>query len=119
MKPHEILTEAKALIANPDNWVQGYMFGIRDAGGFKACNRDQHPNCFCSLGALDAVLTQHNLDGPGGVWRDCNTALCAAAVRLSDRRSRTITTFNDGNTHSSVMQMFDVAIEIAKGWETK
>lgn len=97
MKTSEILIKAKALINNPDKWMQGdYTDGN---------------NCFCSLGAIAEVTGAY----------PCDVSNLKAAITLrevvadSDRfqaSAENFAAYNDRSNHEEVMQAFDKAINL-------
>ena len=79
LKTSEVLAKAKALIVDPENWMQGdYTDGNK---------------CFCSLGALAVALEEEefNIDGtaPARLRPECarNRANQVSARRLQHFRA--------------------------------
>jgi hypothetical protein len=97
---HEILVAARALISDPENWVQrAYVLPARD-GGQKYC-------------AVGAVYTAASLAGNkeetivcGEILRQCLPYL---PIPSWDTIS-CISEFNDWHTHAQVLALFDYAI---------
>jgi hypothetical protein len=121
--PKQILIEAKALIANPENWCQGDY--ARDSDGLPTGALDEDACCRCSLGAVGCAA---GVD-PNGFVPDLATTirlLDAAALELVKRQHPlaafvSIVELNDGeervpdmNEHQAVMAAFDLAIERAQ-----
>ena len=106
MKPSELLTKAKAVIADPKHWVQGQP--AKDAKGQSVGPCTPQAVCWCSLGALEKVTHEENT---------YSTRLMAARylVRVSAECGYTSThSFNDNSSHETVMKAWDEAIQLAK-----
>lgn len=105
MKVSEVLTEAKALIVDPANWMQGDYTEVREGR-----------TCFCSLGAIATVMMSYPESGV--TWFGESTATPAAralrsVVGSSVQMHETFAPYNDSHTHSEVMEAFDKAIALA------
>ncbi len=97
MKISENLKAAKALIENPEHWMQEDYFdtGIMDTA-----------TCFCALGAVRKV------SGEVTDWTPEARYLRDAVFSIDHGVS--VDLFNDESTHEEVMKMFDKAILIAE-----
>lgn len=106
LKTSEVLRQAKALIVNEQNWLQG---------SFTTYVADE--KCFCSLGAIANVLGVDNF----------KAAYSEPAILLKQQvlpfiienysPSGTFAIFNDNKTHGEVMEVFDKAIAVAEQTE--
>jgi len=106
----EDLTAAKALIENPENWIQDEL--SQDSEGRKVAVTDTNATCFCSMGAF-----VHYLHGkPQAHERDLPVvaALDEASVKVSGDADMNIVTFNDTHSHAEVMAVWNNAIFTAK-----
>ena len=106
MKPSELLTKAKAVIADPKHWTQDVY--AKDAKGQSTGPSTPDAVCWCSLGALHAVAHEENT---------YNTRF--AATRYLARVSAEcgysdVSDFNDNSSHETVMRAWDKAIKLAK-----
>ena len=106
MKPSELLTKAKALIADPEHWTKGWY--AHNAEGQDVGPAEPDAVCWCSLGALEKVAHEEHTCGA-----------CLAATRylakVSDECGYSgIPYFNDNSSHETVMKAWDRAIELAK-----
>lgn len=98
MTTKEVLIAARAKIAKPEQWIQGYY--AKDADGKEANPFSTEATCYCVLGALIASVT----DG----------FICSnAADAIRDQIDCPISTWNDdpSRTHAEVLAVFDRAIE--------
>lgn len=106
MKPSELLTKAKAVIADPKHWAQGFY--AKDAKGQTLLPYYPDAVCWCSLGALEKVAHEENA---------YSTRFAAtrylAEVSVECGYSR-IPYFNDNSSHEAVMKAWDKAIKLAK-----
>ena len=111
MKVSEVLTQAKAKIADPKNWIQDHM--ACDSLGRPVSPAAPHAACWCSLGALVATGAD--------VWaRSDAKVLLREAIRapiVPGSWTSDIAGYNDNHSHAEVMQMWDRAIELAKNQE--
>lgn len=99
----EILEAAKAKIANPENWTQGYY--AKDENGDELLGNEPDAVCFCGYGAIEAVTDTVHM---GKGWpKEAEDALDAAA-------GKNFPCFNDERTHAEVLAVFDKAIAAAK-----
>lgn len=105
MKNSEILKQAKQLIINPQNWMQGDW-----------CNDNQ--TCFCGLGAVTRVVSP-NFDIYPGSTDGPDNYLRLAALKLDPNHDAdtTFEPYNDSHTHEEVLHAFDVAIQLAEAEE--
>lgn len=98
MKPSEILIKAKALISDPNKWIQD-VYAKDDQG--KECDaRDSRACYFCSVGALDRITE--------------DVYSYTARSYLKEQMCASVPNFNDNNTHAVVMQAWDKAIALAQ-----
>lgn len=112
MNKVEVLTQARALIEKPENWIKGaYFYDPEDSEvDFVSAK------CFCTLGAVGATLVE---DPRLYIMDKEIMRLLARAVQApgaSDTDESTVIAFNDDpfTTHEDVLGMFDRAIELAK-----
>lgn len=94
MKTSEVLTKAKTLIENPENWMQG---DYTDGKG-----------CFCSLGAI--------AEWEVGFWKGESKAASVLLEVVSGSGllpHDTFAVYNDRSTHAEVMEAFDKAIALS------
>lgn len=104
----ENLEAAKAKIASPLNWMQGYY--ARDTEGNEIRGSEPGAICFCSYGAVEAAtgkMHRHDFLSEFGF-------LSEAAQILSGDSWNNAGAYNDEHTHAEVLVMFDKAIELAK-----
>ncbi len=106
MKPSELLVKAKAVIADPKHWTQGWY--AKDAKGYSTGPSTSKAVCWCSIGAIDKVAHEES-----------TYAARFAATRylavVSDKYGYSgITDFNDNSSHKVVMKAWDKAIKLAK-----
>jgi len=95
-----ILIKAKAVIANPDNWIQNSM--AQGIDGWQTSVSDPQACKFCSVGAIYKVNGSMN-----SVTELARIALEKNTGGLS------LDMFNDTHTHQEVMALFDTAIKNA------
>ena len=106
MKPSELLTKAKAVIADPRRWVQGVY--AKDAEGQVIGTLSPDAVCWCSLGALEKVAHEEN------TYSTHSTA-AGYLSKVSDECGYSgIPDFNDNSSHKIVMRAWDRAIFLAK-----
>ncbi len=98
----EILTEARSLITDPDNWTQGSY--AKDAEGVAVSIWSNKATCWCALGALYSFNEDALLDIPADTLNTLRPHIL----------SQGIVTFNDNHTHEEVLAAFDKAIEGCK-----
>lgn len=99
MKTSEVLTKAKALIENPENWMQGDY-------------SNKNGTCFCSLGAIAKVLDVCNFND----HVDHFTLALEEVVKDSEKfqtPNENFAAYNDRSTHAEVMEAFDKAIALS------
>ncbi len=106
MKPSELLTKAKAVIADPRRWTQGWY--AKDAEGQPVGSRKSYAVCWCSLGALHAVAHEENTYNTrsAAAWYLTRVSVEFGYIGISD--------FNDNSSHEAVMKAWDKAIKLAK-----
>ncbi len=111
----EVLTRAKALIANKANWTTQKF--ARDENNFEIESTDKHACKFCALGALNRITRARDDD------IDLDKASTIAHEYLYEASNRvasySITYVNDNIGHEAVMRVYDFAIAIAKNEETE
>lgn len=106
----DLLRAAKAKIIDKKNWTQGYY--ARDSQGVPALPDSPHATCWCASGALNAVISCFE-------ELDTTTTFLQSAAR-SERGQKifygltSIIRINDYLEHAAVMQLFDLAIELAE-----
>jgi hypothetical protein len=103
MRASEILTKARALIANKEHWCQG-AYAMR-ADGEYADPSGPDAVRWCALGACIKVAV-----GIGGEL-DVASGLLHRACYGSRRQSVLLT--NDKAGHAAVMRLYDKAIKMA------
>ena len=106
MKPSELLTKAKAVIADPKHWTQGWY--AKDAEGQPVGPRKSYAVCWCSLGALDKVAHEEN------TYSTHSTTAGYLDVVSVECGYSGIPDFNDNSSHEIVMKAWDKAIKLAK-----
>ena len=106
MKPSELLTKAKALIADPKHWTQGWY--AQDAKGHRTVPSTPKAVCWCSIGALDKVAREENTYSPKLEAAKYLTKVSAECGYSG------IPDFNDSSSHETVMKAWDKAIKLAK-----
>ncbi len=103
----EILTEARSLITNPDNWTQGFF--ARDGDGVLLESDSPGATCWCAWGAIQKVVgvsllsKAHNLYLWDTLWN-------ATGEPDFGSSSHVIWSYNDTHTHEEVLAVFDKAI---------
>lgn len=112
MTPLEILVAARERISAPERWTQ--HANARSASKCSVEPLSQVAVCWCSLGALIAVIEPNDHFEP----LDRAMASLASAVVKHDpfiersiQRSVMIARFNDNHTYAEVLSAFDSAIE--------
>ena len=106
MKPSELLIKAKAVIADPKHWTQGWY--AHNAEGQDVEPAEPDAVCWCSLGALKKVAHEENANGA------CFAATEYLAVVAAECGYSGISDFNDNLSHEAVMREWDEAIKLAK-----
>jgi hypothetical protein len=112
----KVLRKARALIANPNNWIKGNF--ATDAGGNMVHPEDPPALCFCTMGAVrrarvDLLRTSEIVYGP-------LNAACWLGDWIDKHHPNIwgIACFNDAEdtTHADVLRMFDETIaDLEKG----
>ena len=106
MKPSELLTKAKAVIADPKHWTQDVY--AKDAKGYSTGPAEPNAVCWCSIGAIEKVAHEE------GTYSTRFSATRYLVV-VSDKYGYSgITDFNDNSSHEAVMKAWDKAIKLAK-----
>lgn len=101
MSQVELLTRARAIIENPQNWTKGEM--ARDAGGRLVVSHSPDAVCFCAVGALRRAAYELCIDRFPSFYtlqKWCGT--------------EPVPLFNDTHTHADVLALYDRAIEAAR-----
>lgn len=106
MKPevldYEILTQTRALIADPKHWVRGAPFAKWINGQQFACALEI-ADSFCILGALSKVL---------GINSALEIRHNPAFHRLIEAMGGDPISYNDRHTHGEVLAMVDKALAL-------
>lgn len=127
MLTSEVLTKARAIVANPATWTQGTL--ARDKDGNWVNFDDPNAVCFCAAGAIgkaSGAVVKDDGDWDSDDYQRANTALGKACFKLAGISS--FVHINDGNSklddhrelepHAAILVVFDHAIETAKFVET-
>ena len=88
----EILSAARAIIANEENWTQGRY--AKDKDGSSIGVNCSSAVCFCSIGAIYKITMSPS----------------HAMEVLRKHMGDSIMAFNDGHTHKEVLAAWDEAI---------
>ena len=106
MKPSELLIKAKAVIADPKHWTQGWY--AKTAKGQSTEPSAPRAVCWCSVGALEKVAYEENTYSTrfGAMWYLLDVSVECGYTGISD--------FNDNSSHKVVMKAWDKAIKLAK-----
>ncbi|WP_316207449.1 hypothetical protein [Bradyrhizobium sp. SZCCHNR3118] len=125
-KTSEILTEARAIIADPAQWTQEAL--ARDKDGNMVAFSDPAAVCFCAAGAIGkasgAVIDDRG-DWDSSDYTTASLYLAKAAFRLADTSAYTgindgtikLTDHRDLSAHESILLVLDNAIGLAKFME--
>ena len=105
MKPSELLIKAKAVIADPKHWAQGWY--AKDAEGQPVGPRKSYAVCWCSVGALEKVAHEENT-------HDTHSTTARYLFDVSAECGYDIIDLNDNSSHEAVMRAWDKAIKLAK-----
>ena len=106
MKPSELLVKAKAVIADPKHWTQGWY--AKDVEGLNVGPSTPKAVCWCSLGAIQKVAHEevtYSTRLTAGGYLSRVAAECGY-IRIPE--------FNDNSSHEAVMKAWDKAIKLAK-----
>ena len=106
MKPSEFLIKAKAVIADPKHWTQGWYAHNADGFDVESCNPEAV--CWCSVGAINKVAHEE------GVSDTRFKATQYLAQMAEECGYIGISDFNDNLSHEAVMREWDEAIKLAK-----
>lgn len=108
----DLLTEAKALIADESNWTQGAY--AKNAEGFTVDNLAEEATCFCSLGALHRAATKLAFEVDSFYVERLAIDVLHTVIHKSTG-FRSIAVYNDDShrEHSEIIRTFDLAIEQA------
>lgn len=111
MKPSELLTKAKALIADPKHWTKG-RYAI-DAEGLNVGPGTSKAVCWCSVGAIEKVTHEEGVT-------DTRFKATQYLAQVSAKCGYSgIPDFNDNSSHKIVMEAWDKAIKLAKEDENR
>lgn len=99
-----VLTEARKLITDPENWCQGSFHQVNEDGEWS----------HCAWGAVEAVVYGRHGQKPlrtkqPSVIRERATTALSDAIEARGRNI-SIGVFNDTTTHQEVLALFDEAI---------
>lgn len=98
MKTSEILTKAKELISDPENWIKETYYQNKDG-----------KECFCSLGAIARAEGVSNFTSSS-----TKAASILKEVVIDDLcETQTFAIYNDDHNHEEVMDAFDKAIVLS------
>ena len=104
MTNRELLIQAKALIAKPENWSKKAY--ARMDNGNECLYSFMYASKFCSFGAIYRVLYQEN------IVKDERKALINSAYEsLKNAAGCGIMRFNDMATHGQILYVYNKAIE--------
>lgn len=103
MKTSEMLEKAKAIIADPSHWTQGWF--AKDAAGNDTFSLRSEAVCWCSMGALNKAGF--------GPWGECFAPVFEVAL-MEAGHTQGMASYNDTHTHEEVMKVWDRAIQLAK-----
>ena len=98
LTPLELLTQARALLADPEHWTKGAY--ARGTKGEPMSPTDNSAVCFCSVGAILRVAG-HDEDGAYHHLQ----RVCIRETSLS------LVTMNDTRSHPEVLAVWDIAIK--------
>ena len=105
MKPSELLTKAKAVIADPKHWGQGWY--AQNAEGHSVGPAEPDAVCWCSVGALDKAAHEEDT-------YSTRFAAMKYLTKVSMECGYEVVDFNDNSSHEAVMRKWDKAIKLAK-----
>lgn len=116
-KTVQLLEAAKAKIVEPNNWTTGAM--ARDSNGKVVFSNDSSAIKFDAVGAL-LCATHEDMDKHGthlahheiGILLD---QAVEKSIPLFEQPHISIGEFNDTHSHERVIELFDIAIGLAKG----
>ena len=111
MKPSELLIKAKAVIADPKHWTQGWY--AQDANGYSTEPSTPNAVCWCSVGALEKVAYEEDTYSTRFAAKRCLFEVS------SEYGYSGITDFNDNSSHETVMKAWDKAIKLAEEAENE
>lgn len=97
------LTDAKALISDPEHWTQGWE-AVSNEGSYLKDARDPKACKWCTIGAIAKVMNK-------AFGSDIQDQL--KKQNLDHFGVDFIWVYNDNHTHAEVMVMFDGLIERA------
>lgn len=106
MTAKEILVAAKNRISDPERWTQGSY--ARTVNGYSISSWDDRAVCWCATGAIDAERTFGISNALERGYAE--TVLSNVSNELF---GESLVGVNDNLGHSSVMQVYDRAIEMS------
>lgn len=107
METIEILEKARELISDESRWTQGCP--ARNTEGRYTPIGSPDAVCFCSIGAICKVMFIDEMKVTG------QKATEILRKALPQGWGGSITAFNDTKKHSAIVQLFDRAIDAARG----
>ena len=110
MNASEVLTSAKALIADPQNWCKGYH--AVDSDNNRVSANSENACAWCSMGAIQKSMRIDSTINYLRVESAVFSTIEGVIMEYSGEYD-TIMSFNDAceTQHADVMQVFDAAIE--------
>lgn len=108
MTPAEVLRAARAKIERPECWIKG-DYAV-SSSFIEVEPTDNNAICFCSKGALMAVVDEESLEAMQAEF------FLERAIPDTGQREGVIS-YNDrmDTTHANVLALFDRAIALAEG----
>jgi hypothetical protein len=107
MSAREQLIAARALIADPAKWTQGWF--AKTAKGQRVGPEEDKAVCWCVMGALKVT-------SPAGVYHPIHAPAYPFLSRAAESVKGSFGSpawVNDTTDHATVLRMFDLAIELA------
>lgn len=128
MLTSEVLTKARALVADPATWTQGTL--ARDKDGTWVQFDSPTAVCYCAAGAIgkaSGAVVKEDGDWDSEEYQRANDALAKACFKLAPTSSYVhindgsikLTDFPDLEPHDAILKVFDHAIKTAKFMETE
>ncbi len=103
---HQLLQDARALIADPKNWTQGAY--ARDKDGINVGTSSPQAVCFCGNGAL---MHAHAMAEPGLGYQAAWDAMDALGCTARRVHGLAVESVNDRLGHPAVLALYDLAME--------
>lgn len=110
MNAIDVLKSAKALISDPERWTQGVY--ARDRKGRSVLGWDESAACWCALGAVTSI--KYHPNHPLNIDYFIGIAIARLNAAAQDKNYFGCAALNDGSDHTTVMDMFDRAIELER-----